>query len=103
VDASSPLLFEFACHYECPGKPDGAAIEWDTSAAVYADDVNLLGHNINTIKKSTEALIDAEVGLKVNAEETKYMLMSRHQNAGQNHDMKRANRFFEYVAQFKYL
>jgi hypothetical protein len=26
---------------------------------VYADDVNLLGHNVDTIKKNTETLIDA--------------------------------------------
>jgi hypothetical protein len=43
------------------------------------------------------------VGLKVNTEKTKYMLMSRHQNAGQNHNIKIANRSFENVAQFKYL
>jgi hypothetical protein len=54
---------------------------------VYADDVNLLGDNIVTIKKNMETLIDAskEVGLEVNTEKTKYMLLSRHQNAGQNH------------------
>jgi hypothetical protein len=35
---------------------------------VYADDVNLLGGDIDTIKKSTETLIDAskEVCLEVN-------------------------------------
>jgi hypothetical protein len=43
-----------------------------------------------------------EDGLEVNAEITEYMLLSRHQNAGQNHDIKRANRSFENVAQFKY-
>jgi hypothetical protein len=37
---------------------------------VYADDVNLLGDNIDTIKKNMETLIDAskEVGLEVNTE-----------------------------------
>jgi hypothetical protein len=38
----------------------------------------------------TEALIDTskEVGLEVNTEKTKYMLMSHHQNAGQNRNIK---------------
>jgi hypothetical protein len=31
------------------------------------------------------------------------MLLSRHQNAGQSHDIKTANRSFENVAQFRYL
>jgi ribosomal protein S2 len=31
------------------------------------------------------------------------MLLSRHHNAGQIHDIKRANRCLEYVAQFRYL
>jgi hypothetical protein len=36
-------------------------------------------------------------------ENTKYMLLSHHQNAGQNHDIKIANRCFENVAQFRCL
>jgi hypothetical protein len=70
---------------------------------VYAHDVYLLGDNIDTIK-NTETLIDAgkEVGLDVNAKKAKYMLLSRHQNAGQNHNIKIANRSFENVVQFKY-
>jgi hypothetical protein len=73
----------------------------------YAHDVNLLGDNIDTIEKNNETLIDAskEVCLEINVEktETKYMLLSRHQNAGQNRDIQIANRSFENVAQFKYL
>jgi hypothetical protein len=51
---------------------------------VYVDYVNLLEDNISTIKSNIEALIDAgkEVGLKVNAEKTKYMLLSLHHNTG---------------------
>jgi hypothetical protein len=44
-----------------------------------------------------------DVGLQVNTEKTKYMLLSRHQNAGQNHDIKIGNRCFENVAQFRSL
>jgi hypothetical protein len=56
----------------------------------YADDVNLLGENIHTIKKNMETSIDAskEVGLEINVEKTKYMLLSRHQDVGQNRDKK---------------
>jgi hypothetical protein len=60
----------------------------------YTDDVNLLGDNIDTIKKNMETLTDAstEVGLEINIEKTKYVLLSRHQNVGQNGDIKIANR-----------
>jgi hypothetical protein len=59
----------------------------------------------NTIKKNTESLVDAskEVGLEINVEKTKYMLLSHHQNVGQILDIKIANRLFENVSQLKYL
>jgi hypothetical protein len=43
-----------------------------------------MGGSICTIKKNTEALAiaDKENGLEVNADTTKYMVMSRDQNAG---------------------
>jgi hypothetical protein len=66
--------------------------------------VNLLGDNIDTIKKNTHTLIDdsKEVSLKVNTGKTKYLLLSHQQNAGQINDMKIANTFFENVAQLRY-
>jgi hypothetical protein len=71
----------------------------------YADDVNLLGDNIDTINKNTQTVIDAskEVGLEVKVEKTKYMLVSRDQNAGRNREIKIGNKSFENVSQFKYL
>jgi hypothetical protein len=70
----------------------------------YADDVNLLGDNIDTVKKNTENVNDAgkEVGLEINIDKTKYMLLSRHQNVGQNRDIKIANRSFGNVSRFRY-
>jgi hypothetical protein len=51
---------------------------------VYADYVNVLGRSIHTAKKNTVALVVAskETGLEVNADTTKYMVMSQDQNAG---------------------
>jgi UDP-N-acetylglucosamine 2-epimerase len=71
----------------------------------YADDVNLLGDNVDTIQKNTETLIDAskEVGLEINVEKTKYVLLSRHRNVGQNRNIKIAytRKSFENVSQYK--
>jgi hypothetical protein len=47
--------------------------------------LSILAHElINAVKRNTQSLIDAskEVGLEVNTKKTKYMLLSRHQNAG---------------------
>jgi hypothetical protein len=60
---------------------------------------------IDTIKKSTEILIDAskEVGPEIKVEKTKCKLLSRHKNVGQSLDMKITNTSFENVPQLKYL
>jgi hypothetical protein len=55
-------------------------------------------------KKNTEALdiTSKEIGLEVNAEKTKYMVISHDQHAGQNHNIKTGNKSFERVEQFRY-
>jgi hypothetical protein len=67
--------------------------------------VSILGDNTYSVNKNIEILIGAskKVGLKIDAGKTKYMLLSRHKNAEQTHNINRADRSFENVAQFKYL
>ena len=51
----------------------------------YADDVNILGGGLQTVQINTGTLVvtEIEIGLEVNADKTKYMVISRDQNAGQ--------------------
>jgi hypothetical protein len=68
----------------------------------YADDMNLLEDNIDSIKENTETLTgdSKEVVLEINVEKIKYMLLSRHQNTGQHGDIKIEKRLFENVSIF---
>jgi hypothetical protein len=105
-DDLSPQLFSFALEYAIRKENQvGLKLNGTQQLLAYIDGVNLLGDNIDTIKKNTETLIDAskDVGLEINAEKMKYMLLFRHQYVSQNWDMKIANKSFENVSQFKYL
>jgi hypothetical protein len=99
-DALSPLPLNFALEYairEVQENQMKLKLNETHQLLTYADDVYLLGDNIDTMKKNTETLINAnkEVGPEINVEKTKYLFLSRHQNAGQNQDINIANKSFE--------
>jgi hypothetical protein len=102
-DALSPLLFNFALEYAIRKVQENQNGTHQLMA--YADNVNTVGEYIDTMQKNTKALLDAskEVGLEVNPEKTKYMLVSRCQKAGQRQSIKLGNRSLESVAKFKHL
>jgi ribosomal protein S2 len=63
-----------------------------------------LGNSINIIKEDTETLLEVsrDIGLEIKAEKTKYMIISRHPNSGQNQNIRIANELYENVAKFRY-
>jgi hypothetical protein len=81
------LLFNFALEYTIRKfqiNQDSLKLNGTYQLLVYATDVNVLGGSLHTAEKNTEVLVVAskEIGLEVNADKTKCMVMSRDQNAG---------------------
>jgi hypothetical protein len=106
TDDLSPQLLNISLEYvirKVQENQMGLKLNGTYQLLVYADDVDLLEDNTDTAKKNMENLTDASKvdGLEVNTEKAKYNLLSRHPNAGLNHDRKIANRCFENVAHFK--
>jgi len=107
-DAVTPLLFNFALEYairRVQANQDGFILNGTHQRLVYGDDGNISGGSVHTVKENAEALVVAskEIGLEINADKTKYMVMSRDQNAGKCHSMKKDSSSFQRVEEFRYL
>jgi hypothetical protein len=64
---------------------------------VYADDINLLGGDMDTVRENTEILLEVsrDINLEINTEKTKYMILSGQQNSGRNLNIRIPNESFE--------
>ena len=107
LDALSPLLFNFALDYAIRRvqiNQDGLKLNGTHQLLAYADDVNILGGSIHLVKENAEALVVAtkEIGLEVNADKTKYMVMTREQTAGLSHTLKLDISSIERLEEFKF-
>jgi hypothetical protein len=107
-DALLSLLFSFALEYvvrRVQVNQGGLKLNGTLQLLIYADDFNMLGGIVHTTEKNTEALVVASmlIGLEVNANIAKYMVMSRDQKAGQCRNIKIDHSSSEWVEEYKYV
>ena len=101
-DAFSPLFFNIVLEYVTKSikvNQDGLKLNGTHQLLVYVDDVNILAGSLYTTKENTDVLLvrGKEIGLEVNADKTRCMVMSRDENAGRSHNIKILWRSFERV------
>jgi hypothetical protein len=102
------LLFNFALEYairRVQANQEGFQLNGTHQLVVYADDVNILGGSILTVRKNIDALVIAcyEIGLEVHAEKTKYMVTSRDQNAGPSSNIHISNVYYKHFSELMLL
>ena len=101
------MLFNFALEYvirRVQVNQYGLKLNGTHQLLAYADDVNILGGSVHMVKNAeTLVAVAKEIGLEVNADKTKYMMVFRDQRAGRNHSVKIDSNSFEGVEEFKYL
>ena len=103
------MLFNFALEYAnrwFQVNEDGLKLSGTHEFLAYADDVNILGGSIHTLKENAESLVAAaarKTGLEVSVDKTKYMVVSRDQNAERIRSVSIDKINFESLEVFKYL
>jgi len=107
-DAQSPFLLNFALEYairRIQVNQDDLQLNGTHHILVYANNVNVLGGNVYNIKERAVVPLVAtiETGQELNADKSKYLILSQNQNAGRKHSIEIDNDYFEMVEEFKYL
>jgi hypothetical protein len=101
----SPLFMNFALEFAIKRvqvNQDGLKLNGRHQLLAYADDVNILEVSVRTVKENVQALLvtTKEIGLEVNSDKAKYMVMSRDRNAGRSHSVNTENSSIERVEDF---
>jgi hypothetical protein len=107
VDALTPLLLNYALMYairKVQVSQDRLKLNGTHQLLVYAVNINIL-EEATYYKRKLRSFFMAsnENGLEINADKTKYMLMSRDQNPRRSHSIKNYNRSFARLEEFKCL
>jgi hypothetical protein len=94
------VLFNFALEHAITKVQEnefGFELNGTHQQLAHVDGVNLLADSVNAIKENSEILLEAnrDISIEINAEKTKYMIVSPHPNSGQNQNIRIHNESFE--------